>query len=847
MRPSRHPQASRLRALLPAFAAALLAAQAPAVADAQPAEPVGREGGAIRFTPGGVRVGLGGVSRPGGWTPLRVTLENPTAADADLTLSWTLPDASGDRAAMRRRLVVPAGREATTWLYGVLPPGTPGGRPGGAAGGSLVSRGSEGFGGSGGAGGSPVVATDDRGRVVAAATAVPDPGRALAAGEEAILVMSGGDLGLGDYARHAASHAERRLVRGLGLADLPDRPQGLLAVSAIVWAADGGGDPAAAGVPAAALSGWVRRGGHLVVVLPRVGQTWTQSPLAPLLPLPAGYEPRRAAVELPTLGVNRPEGSDAAPAWVLAEGAPADGIAVLLRSGGGEPLVTTVRRGFGAVTLVGLDLSAPLYRDASLPSGLRRFWNDVFGWSDPAVSERREANLRGTAAGTPPELKPARELTEVGVGGWVGRSLGLAGGVTAALTAALAVLVLLPVAAAAAWLLARGRGGGDPPKTLEKVPGGIGGPVRWAWPAFAAVCVVGAALVWAIAWAGRPEGPSARHQSVVDLDPAQGLRHARSRVSLFVPGFGRAAVGVGGAPGASAPSALGAAGSTLLSTDGLPGSAGAGFLDPQTYALDAAEPDAAELPLRSTTRPLRLDRLDLGVDPAARRVRLTGPAVHRAGTGRLRASLESSLPADLRDVLVVYCPGEGFVAGRREPLPPLAWRHDAGVAGVPRGAWPAGSTLEIDGVPERAVPLVEVPPLGAGAIGFRAGGWLNAVLTQAGVNAATGPQAGATLDDPVRSGEALSFFGRLPPPDVAVTAPPHGGVLRRDLPELVGLDLSALTSAPRLFVLGSAEGVPLPVPLAVNGVEPPSTGRTLYRVVVDLLPEDRRTPGPGPR
>ena len=789
---------------------AALAVVASWAAAAQPV-PADPAAGAVGFVPGGVRAGLGGVTRPGEWTPLRVTLENPTADDADLTLSWTLPDASGDRVAMQRRLAVPAGREATTWLYGVIGGGEPQG--------------------------SPVVATGPEGEVVAAATAAPDPDRALGPGEELILLMSGGDLGLGDYARHAASQAKRRLVRGLALADLPDRAQGLLAASAAVWAADGGGDPAAAGVPAAAISGWVRRGGHLVVVLPSVGQTWTQSPLAPLLPLPGGYEPRRAAVELPILGVNRPEGSDAAQAWVLAEGGPADGIAVLLRAGGGEPLVTTARRGFGAVTLVGLDLSAPLYRDASLPSGLRRFWNDVFGWSDPAVSERREANLRGETAGTPPQLKPARELTAVGVGGWVGRSLGLTGGVTTALAALLGVLVLLPVVVAAAWLLARRGPGGDAPAPAP----GAGGAIRWGWPAFAAVCVAGAAAVWVIAQVGRPEGPSGRHQSVVDLDPAQGLRHARSRVSLFVPGFGQAAVSVD----APAEGGSGGGGSTLLSTDGLPGAAGGGFLDPQTYTLDAAEPDAAVLPLRSTTRALRLDRLDAGEPPAARQVRLAGPAVHRAGTPTLRVSLESSLPADLSDVLIVYCPGEGFAAGRREPLPPLAWRYDAsppgggGAAGVRGGVWPAGSTLEVDGVPDRAVPLVEVPPLGAEAIGFRPGGWLNAVLTQAGVNAATGPQAGATVDDPVRSGEVLSFFGRLPPPDVAVTAPPHGGVLRRDLPELVGLDLSFLTSAPRLFVIGSAEGVALPLPLLVNGVEPPSTGRTLYRVVVDLLPEER--------
>ena len=389
---------------------------------------------AVRFVPGGMRAGLGGTTRAGAWTPLRVELENPTDRDAVLTLSWWLPDAAGDRVRMRRAVAVPAGRTVAAWLYGVLPP-----EPAPAEGWPLVAS-EEG----------------EAETVVASAAVLPDPGRRLDAGEEVILQLSSSDLGLGDYARHAASQAKRRLVSGLTLADLPDRVQGLLGVQAIVWAADGGGNPAAAGVPVAAISAWVRRGGHLVIVLPSVGERWTQSPLAPLLPLPEGATPERRPVSLPSLGVTRPAGADAAEAWVL----PERDAAVLLRAGGGEPLVTTARRGFGAVTLVGIDLSSPQYREASLPSGPRRFWSDVFGWSDPAVSERREAVLRGEAAGSPPKIKPARELPDVEIGRFLLRSLGLTGSVTAALTGLLGLLVLLPVLTGGVWLV---RGTGRPP------------------------------------------------------------------------------------------------------------------------------------------------------------------------------------------------------------------------------------------------------------------------------------------------------------------------------------------------------------------------------------------------
>lgn len=754
------------------------------------------------FAAGGATAGLGGVLRLGAWTPLRVELENPTARDVSLTVSWWLADAVGDRVEMRREVAVPAGRTTASWLYGV-----PGGPPPGGAG-----------------GGWPVVATDAEGTVVASSIARFDTPRRLAPGEEFILRLSSADLGLDDYARHAASHAQRRLVGGLGLADLPDRVQGLLGVSAIVWAPDSGGNPAAADVPAAALSQWVQRGGHLVIVLPAIGEQWTQSPLAPLLPLAEGAMPRRQAVRLPALGVTRPAFAEAAEALVFPEA----GGAVLLRSLDGEPLVITARRGFGAVTLVGLDLSSAAYRETPLPSGTRRLWNDVFGWSDPAISPRREATLRGETTGKPPEIKPARELPPVEAGAFAVRSLGLAGSVALTLTILLFLLVLLPVLLGAAWAWARARKA-EPDAAAASAsgaePGGriLDHPLRFAWPLFAAGCVVAAAGCATIALLGRPEGPSVRHQSVIDVDVLGGLQRVHSRVSLFVPGFGRAAVEVQDAD----------PGSTLLSSETpAEGAAGPGFLDPQAYSMEAADPQAADLPLRSTTRPLRLDALRTQA-PEARKVRALGQPSHRAGTGRLQVRLESSLPVDLRDVLVVYCPGEAFGSSGREPLPPLAWRFP-GVAGGAAGVWPAGATLEIDRVPGSAVRLTAVAPLGAEGKGFRGAGWLNVVLDQSGVGAAASPGPGAALVDPVRAWEALSFFGRLPMPDISTVAPPNGGRLVRTLPELLQLDLSSLTNGPRLFVLGHAQEDALPLPLSVDGAEPPSSGRTLYRLLVDL-------------
>ena len=108
-------------------------------------------------------------------------------------------------------------------------------------------------------------------------------------GETLLAVTSPAELGLADFERHDTTHTPVKVARGLSLGRLPDRWQGLAGLDALVWTPDRGGDPAdplaVSGAQLGALREWVYRGGHLVVMLPQVGQTWTRSPLADLLPV----------------------------------------------------------------------------------------------------------------------------------------------------------------------------------------------------------------------------------------------------------------------------------------------------------------------------------------------------------------------------------------------------------------------------------------------------------------------------------------------------------------------------------------------------------------------------------
>ncbi len=59
---------------------------------------------------------------------------------------------------------------------------------------------------------------------------------------------------------------------------------------------------------------------------------------------------------------------------------------VLLRDSAGRAVVVAGRYGFGAVTLIGLDLTAGVVKRHSAMVGDQRVWHHVFGWNWPALT-----------------------------------------------------------------------------------------------------------------------------------------------------------------------------------------------------------------------------------------------------------------------------------------------------------------------------------------------------------------------------------------------------------------------------------------------------------------------------
>lgn len=743
-------------------------------------------------------VGLSGYVRPGGWVPLRVSIDNPTADDLDLLCRWVVTDEDGDLVAAQRRVAVNAQRTEHAWLYAPVPYGT---SPSQTWTVRLVDA--------------------PTGRAIASLDVRPAQDRWVRASAGMIAVTSNADLGLNDYARHNTQHERLYLARGAAMADLPDRWYGMASLSAIIWTDDTGGDPAGPDTPSAvfaAVREWVLRGGHLVIVMPTVGQSWTQSPLADLLPFaPDGV--RRVQGPIPAkLGV-RPAEVKAVPMYVFDTAGHPDST-VLLRNSRDQAVVVAARRGFGTVTVIGLDLTHSVYRDAQLPNGKHRLWNDIFRWTPPVYTTRQVDTLVGKDLERTPRMRPARDLPGRELAQFIPGRIAMQGTVATVLLGAIALLLLYVAAAGVSFVFARRRG-----------------VLHHAWLAFVSVVAVFSVAAWGGAWLAKPTTLSATHLSVMDIDGNAGVAHTRSWLSLFVPRFGSAEVAVASP---TVPAMNLRVHNTLSSPGVSATNLETGFLDPQTYTLDADEPDRVDVPLRATTKRFFVD----AVSPDSIRARpATGdgeawlgpasfevvePFAHNLVAGQLTGKLRHHLPGPLRDVLIVYCPGEGT---QHETLRPLVWRYGTEKPGGSPKPWNPGETLELAGQPASASFLFTgVAPVPGTKRNWKAQGWLGALMeAQGGV--VTGG-LGVSTDVIVREMEMLSFFDALPAPDFTSDSLRAPAALRRSVGR--SLDLSAMLNGPRLIILGHLEDAPLPADFTVDGKRPDSAGWLTVRYIYDL-------------
>ncbi|MEM1107430.1 MAG: hypothetical protein AAGH99_01935 [Planctomycetota bacterium] len=754
--------------------------------------------------------GLDGFVRPGSWTPIRLSVDNFAAEDRDVVLAWEHQDADGDRISAQRSVTLTRQRDdQPVWLYAAVPTTT-----------NRETRWN-------------LRATDaESGELLAAVTSQPNPEQLLRGGEQLIAVTSTADLGLNDYQRHETQQAAVRLVRGLSLSRLPDRWQGLEALSTFIWTQDLGGDPAdprqASEAALLSLREWVYRGGHLVVMLPEVGQTWTSSPLADMLPVTAD-QLRQSQTDnrWPFVSWIGGASSERVQPLVVTVFDVADGdprATVVLRDEQQRALAVAGRYGFGRVTVVGVDYTAAAVRATASNNSQRRLWNHIFNWRTPVLTQA--SSQSETRAG---RLLTADRISQrVSLIGFVPDRIAMSGTVGTLLLGAIFLFGIY-------WLLA---GWLVQPVLKRK------GLERLTWLGFVGLVAVFAGVAWGGAALLRLGGKNVAHVTVLDYDGNSGVARGRAYVSMFVPDFGRSEVATDSPRIEGLPSPV----HNLLSSPGFsPDAIDTGFVDTQRYRVDAAAPDTLDVPVRATSKQLMVDYLgpvDKEMSGLAKpfSIGLAKPVVADE-LGWPVGSVRHTLPGTLTNVRVIYCQGERVDSrGERRQLPPQIWSY---LNADGENRWSSEEPLLLRGRPDARQRETLYAPFrnwaqvpvdrdwkNEGFLGRRLG-------EQKGLGITDLPGSGVGgADESViaRHFELLTFFDALPPPDVKRNPDkadfiPGFVVSRRLAPRM---DLTPLTQGRRLIILGHLRGSPLPVPLTVDGQTPDSEGWTVVRWVYDF-------------
>jgi hypothetical protein len=712
-------------------------------------------------------LGLAGQSRLGAWTPIRITLENRSSEPRQVLCRWLLKDADGDRVMAQRRVTLDALGTHDAWLYGPLP---------------VKARNNEPW----------IIQVLNQEADDELARAQVQPARINPPGQRMIGIAGGRDMGLNAYTYQATSHEPITLVSGLSLATLPDRWYGLSAIDTLVWSTGGGDpdDPMVSSNTQQALRQWIRRGGHLVVVLPAFGQTWTGSGLADLLPVKADQMRRIDGRPPSWLGAVR--GTEALSVEMTTFSPRAgDGVEVIKRHDG-RPVIVAKRLGAGRVTLIGIDLADRRITQMGLPNGRYPVWNDVFMWRAPVYDKSRiDAEVQ---AG---KMSQASHRSPVPLGRFIPGRISMRGTAATALLAAVLLFGLY-------WLVAG---------PLSFIALKKKNAVRHSWLVFTAVVLCFSVISWAGAWLIAPRHAAVSHFTVLDAQADSPTVHAHSWLSVYLPTFASQRVEID-------PDHRSAR-NTLASPGLVAGGEDTGFVDPQTYTLDAGSPRAADIPFRSTAKQLEIDFLGRIDTP---QTGLSEPLILPQGELKIQnfwptGKLSHGLPGPLRDVLLLYCPGENKT--------PFIWQL--------ADPWEPGQVLDLGKLTNNQ-PLVLRPKDSSytrrtwNSEGFL-GKLMNSQPGQKLIDA-TGAEFLTSSSEMVPYIQLLCFYDTLPPPDFRKTKHPYAVSYQRSLGRQ--LDLTRLLAGRRLIVIGHLEESPLPIPMTVGGDEIPSTGWTVVRWVYDF-------------
>lgn len=782
--------------------AALACLCAVAIASAQTAAPgpIGEVGIDL------LSFGVGGSARPGDWTGIALSLNDAGSTQREAVLRVSFRDADRDLAMYERVVTLNPGAPQTVWLYARL--------PGWLKAGEVLAF--DIF--------EAVEAQAAEARVfsVIAGRAIgqlrtPVP-RLISRHTGLIGVVGGRTMGLAELAGQTIAgevisprrHETYEVASGLSPEQLPDQSHGLAAYSILAWTDP---PPARLGLERArALREWIQGGGHLVVCLPRVGQTWTDEVNNPLFDLtPAVRVDRREDASLTDswrLLVRRDERAGITPGPVVPiptkqvvqvlQPLPdrASDATVVLALANGDPVVVRRSVGLGAVTFIGIDLASPSMASAGLPDP-DVFWNRVLGVRGESLGSSEIRDLQG------------QSLYQSG------ETITLDRGISAeiAKTGRSAVGVLLGFVVFGIYWIVAG-------------PGGFGvlkwkGLTRLAWPAFLATAVAFTAIAWGGARLLRSRSAESAHLSIIQHVYGQPTQRARTWFSLLLPTYGDETLRVGTPESSVDGSASGVARLSPWESLDLTGP-DAGFPDARGYRVDATRPNTLIVPARATVKQYQADwtgptrwTMPRPWMPAESLEEPSIKLLPRAGLGdqpQVAGHLVHELPGPLQDVLIVVNRGQRTLQGERGSL-----AYAQSFAYKLTDPWAPGAPLNLGPATSKSIGL----------------SYFEELLSSLG--ASDGDQLDFSTDGVIGRLTSMAFMGQLAPPTLDASArASEARHARRTMTH--GMDLSRWFTQPSLIIVGtigesgSADDPASagPIPLTVDGgtlVE--SHGRTL--------------------
>ena len=786
--------------------------------------------------------GIGGVARPGEWCGVQLTVIEQTQLRREVIIRMSLQDSDGDSAEYRTVLSTNPGVRQPVTLYVRLPASFTGDMPPTVS--VYAAEEAEDAGGPGALG-------YREGALISQTRLSQNQvfGTVLGQGQGAMLLVGSRTLGLEAYQQSFQNnegylpfgHEVTRLAQGLTPSNLPDRWHGLAPFAEIVWSE---GSPGDLGLEQArALREWVQRGGHLVIVLPVVGNEWIslQNPeIVSLLPRVTierreaqPIEPYRPLlVATPDVVLRRPLTVHALDP--LAQAEPQEAMRII-NGPDGRCIVARRLVGLGAVTVIGLDLLGIMPRRGTLDAGnfvppdsvspglpeADVFWHRVLG---------RRGSLMSTAGTTAWEANPTSPKLSGRSVSWIDSDIG--DRINRTGRAAQGVLLAL-VVFALYWIVAG--------------PGGFfalrrKGAERHAWTGFVLAGLLFTGIAWGGAWAIKPKTMTFDHLTVLDHVYGQRLQRARTIGSLLVPDYGEASLEVGtdeerAVAGRGRFTHLAAPWEPI---DGVRRS-GVGFPDSRGYAIDSRAPSLLTFPTRATVKQVEMDWLGgmgwSGIRPVAAADEEVGRVVQVAeqGSSILSGVLTHDLPGPLSNVTIFVVQGMSNLAtpprsgqGFNEPSTAM---YTIGRAYKIGSDWQPGDPLNLAALTNLgpALSLAERSTL------IRTMQNLLPNPSRTLVDLTMRPTYGS-LDDRIVS---MSFFNQLHPPVYSINSAVQPTLARRAVSHT--MDLSRWFTQPCVIVIGQLrlegpQSIPTPFEVRVNDqLRAPSVrGTTVVRWIYPL-------------